>query len=107
MKKILTSITIIGLLGFLLAPVSSVLSQDLQQLLGSNINTSQQFFSQGHPQTGGFAGGEGLVRMFESASYPTKCPSYQGWYGPFGHIGYPCHSCHDYVPNCKSDKCKK
>lgn len=26
--------------------------------------------------------------------YPATCPSYPGWYGPFGHVGYPCPSCH-------------
>lgn len=107
MKKLFTKFTIAGILGlFIIAGTNQVTnSQGLGQILGSGINTSQQFFGQGYHQTaGGFAGGNGLVRMFEESSYPSKCPSYDGWYGPYGKIGYPCHSCHDYAPNCKK-KC--
>lgn len=37
---------------------------------------------------------EEFLQVFAHNSYNAPCPSYPGWYSPYGHIGYPCFTCH-------------
>lgn len=35
-----------------------------------------------------------IVYQGSFVNYPSRCPSYPGWYGPYGHVGFPCPTCH-------------
>ncbi len=34
------------------------------------------------------------VRYVAPCPYPAACPSYNGWYSPYGNVGMPCPTCH-------------